>query len=56
MDTFLGSGTSLIAAERTGRCLRGLEIDQAYVDVAIERWKDMTGRSPIRVTEEVRGG
>ena len=37
-DIFLGSGTTLIAAERTGRRFRGFDIDPAYVDVALERW------------------
>jgi DNA modification methylase len=44
LDIFLGSGTSLIAAERTGRKFRGLDIDPAYVDVAIERWEQLTGQ------------
>ena len=43
LDSFLGSGTSLIASERCGRRFRGVEIDPAYVDVAIERWTAMTG-------------
>jgi DNA modification methylase len=46
LDSFLGSGTSLIACERSGRRFRGLEIDPAYVDVAIERWSAMTGGAP----------
>ncbi|TNE94824.1 MAG: DNA methylase N-4 [Rhodobacteraceae bacterium] len=46
LDIFLGSGTSLVAAERTGRAFRGLDIDPAYVDVAIERWSAMTGEEP----------
>ena len=46
LDLFLGSGTTLMAAERTGRCFRGLDIDPAYVDVAIERWSARTGREP----------
>src|SRR6478752_6339888 len=46
LDTFLGSGTTLIAAERCGRRFRGLDIDPAYVDVAVERWVQMTGREP----------
>jgi DNA modification methylase len=37
LDLFLGSGTTLMAADRTGRRFRGLDIDPAYVDVAIER-------------------
>ena len=46
LDIFLGSGTTLIAAERSGRRFRGLDIDPAYVDVAIERWSAMTGGTP----------
>jgi DNA modification methylase len=45
-EPFLGSGTTLIAAERTGRRFRGLDIDPAYVDVAVERWCAMTGGTP----------
>ncbi len=45
-DMFLGSGTSLIAAERCGRRFRGCDIDAAYVDVAVERWVQMTGGTP----------
>lgn len=46
LDTFLGSGTTLMAAERTRRRFRGLDIDPAYVDVAVARWMAMTGGSP----------
>jgi len=46
LDTFLGSGTTLIAAERSGRRFRGLDIDPAYVDVALDRWAAMTGGTP----------
>jgi DNA modification methylase len=46
-DMFSGSGTTLIAAERTGRRFRGCDIDPAYVDVAVERWSQMTGGSPV---------
>jgi DNA modification methylase len=46
LDLFVGSGTTLMAAERTGRCFRGLDIDPAYVDVAIERWSARTGLEP----------
>lgn len=47
LDTFLGSGTTLIAAERCGRRFRGIDIDPAYVDVAVDRWVAMTGGAPI---------
>ncbi|WP_165354833.1 DNA methyltransferase [Tropicimonas sp. IMCC6043] len=43
LDPFLGSGTTLLAAERTRRRCVGVEIDPYYVDVAIRRWQDMTG-------------
>ena len=46
LDIFLGSGTSLIAAERVGRRFRGLDIDPAYVDVAMTRWTELTGKDP----------
>ena len=46
LDIFLGSGTSLIAAERVGRRFRGLDIDPAYVDVAMTRWSEITGKEP----------
>jgi hypothetical protein len=46
LDLFLGSGTTLMAAERTGRRFRGLDIDPSYVDVAIERWVARTGLEP----------
>jgi DNA modification methylase len=45
LDPFLGSGTTVIAAERTGRRARGIEIDPCYIDVAIKRWQDYTGKA-----------
>ena len=45
LDPFCGSGTILIAAERTGRRARAVEIDTAYVDVAVRRWQTYTGRA-----------
>ena len=52
LDPFCGSGTILIAAERTGRKARALEIDPAYVDVAIRRWEALTGKSATLVSGE----
>ena len=49
LDPFLGSGSSLIAAERTGRRLRGVEISREYVDVAIARWESFTGEKARKV-------
>lgn len=43
LDAFLGSGTSVIAAERTGRRCYGLELDPGYVDTNIRRWQALTG-------------
>ena len=43
-DPFLGSGTTLIAAETTGRVCLGIEIDPLYVDVAVRRWQAFTGK------------
>ncbi len=43
LDAFAGSGTTLIAAERTGRRAYALEIDPVYVETAIRRWEDYSG-------------
>jgi DNA modification methylase len=45
LDSFLGSGTTVIAAERTGRRCYGLEIDPRYVDTIVRRWQTYTGES-----------
>ncbi|HKX80155.1 MAG TPA: DNA methyltransferase [Novosphingobium sp.] len=47
LDGFLGSGTTLLAAERAERRAFGLEIDPAYVDVAITRWMDLIGEEAV---------
>jgi DNA modification methylase len=64
LDPFCGSGTILIAAEKTGRRARALEIDPHYVDCAIRRWQLYTGKSAVlaatgetfELVEERRGG
>jgi DNA modification methylase len=43
-EPFSGSGTTIIAGEMTGRSVHALEIDQAYVDVAVKRWQAFTGQ------------
>jgi DNA modification methylase len=48
LDLFLGSGSTLIAAEQTGRICYGMEIDPIYCDVIIKRWEEFTGQSAIR--------
>jgi DNA modification methylase len=45
LDPFGGSGTTILAAERTGRAARVIELDPLYVDVAIRRWQKITGVS-----------
>jgi DNA modification methylase len=47
-DPFLGSGTTLIAAEMEGRACHGLEISPAYCDVIVKRWEDFTGQKAVR--------
>ncbi len=63
LDVFLGSGTTLMAAEKLGRRCCGLEFDPAYVDVAIRRWETVTkleavlegdGRTWSEIREERR--
>lgn len=47
LDPLLGSGTTLLAAERSRRRCVGIEIEPAYVDLAIRRWQDMTGDQAV---------
>jgi DNA modification methylase len=46
-EPFLGSGTTLIAAETCGRSCLAMELSPAYVDVAIRRWQDFTGDTAV---------
>ena len=46
-EPFMGSGTTLIAAETTGRVCHGIELNPAYVDVAVERWQRFTGKAAV---------
>ena len=48
LDPFGGSGTTLIAAEKSGRKARLIELDPKYVDVIVRRWEDFTGQTAIR--------
>jgi len=48
LDLFLGSGSTLIACEKTGRHCYGMELSPQYVDVIIKRWQDFTGKKAIR--------
>jgi DNA modification methylase len=47
LDPFCGSGTTILAAERTGRRAYAIELDPGYVDTAVERWQRMTGQPAV---------
>jgi DNA modification methylase len=46
-EPFSGSGTTIIAGEMTGRCVYAIELNPAYVDVAVKRWQDFTGKQAV---------
>jgi DNA modification methylase len=46
-DPFLGSGTTLIAAEQLGRICYGMEISPVYCDVIVKRWETLTGKKAV---------
>jgi DNA modification methylase len=52
-DPFVGSGTTIIAAEMTGRACHAIELNPAYVDVAVRRWQDFTGK-PAKLASDGR--
>ena len=49
LDPFLGSGSTLIAADKTGRICRGVELDPLYVDVIVRRYQAATGTAAVLV-------
>jgi DNA modification methylase len=51
-EPFAGSGTTLIACERTGRTCMAMELDPGYCDVVVRRWEEFTGRKAERVQAE----
>jgi DNA modification methylase len=53
LDPFAGSGTTLIAAEKSGRTARLIELDPKYVDVIVRRWQGWTGREATREADGV---
>jgi hypothetical protein len=50
LDSLLGNGTTLLAAQRTGRVCRGIELDPRCVDTAIRHWQNLTGREAVRLS------
>jgi DNA modification methylase len=48
LDLFGGSGTTLIACEKTGRQARLMELDPKFVDVIVKRWEEYTGLQAVR--------
>jgi DNA modification methylase len=51
-DPFLGSGTTLIAAEQLGRKCYGMEISPQYCDVIVKRWETLTGKKAVRESSD----
>src|ERR1019366_3764500 len=49
IDSFLGSGSTMLAAEETGRTCLGVEVDPGYVEVAIRRWQKFTGKKAVHL-------
>jgi DNA modification methylase len=60
LDPFGGSGTTIIACERTGRQARLIELDPSYCDVIVKRWQSQTGKiakldGDVRSFDEIAG-
>jgi DNA modification methylase len=57
-DPFVGSGTTIIAGEMTGRAVHAIEIDAIYVDITVQRWQNFTGRKAVLegINSRGRGG
>ena len=51
LDSFAGSGTTIVACEETGRRARAMELDPVYCDVIVERWQKMTGLKAVRESD-----
>lgn len=52
LDSFIGSGTSIIACEKIGRTCYGMELSEKYCDVTIKRWEDFTGRTAVKANAD----
>lgn len=60
-EPFSGSGTTIIAGEMTGRAVHAIELNPAYIDVAVKRWQDFTGKAATlegdgRTFDEIASG
>lgn len=53
LDLFLGSGSTLIASQKTGRICYGMELDPKYIDVIVQRYVDYTGETNIKLNGKV---
>jgi DNA modification methylase len=53
LDPFAGSGTTVLAAERTGRTCYGIELEPTYVDTIIRRWQTFTGQTAVLESSDV---
>lgn len=53
-DPFLGSGTTLLAAEKVGRTCYGVEYEPRYIDVAVRRWQKVTGKDAVLIHRVTR--
>ena len=52
LDLFMGSGTTLIAAQTLGRRCYGIELDPKYADVVVMRWEQFTGKKAVRISDK----
>jgi len=52
VDPFLGSGTAIIAAERTGRVCYGMDLEPRYCDVMLNRWEDFSGEKAEHIENQ----
>jgi DNA modification methylase len=52
LDPFLGAGSSVVAAERTGRVCYGIELDPIYVDTIVRRWQAFTGKLAVHALSD----
>ena len=55
LDTFGGSGTTIIACEQQGRSAYCMELDPKYCDVIVERWENLTGKKAVKLNGEAEG-